>query len=157
MKHSIKAAVLATGLVAAGPFIAIAAPAQQAANGPTCFNVTYHPEFLKAYPRAPAACMGVVTRKSGDRVIRFQARVASVKDGRVMLEFLDALGNPIQPVQQIELVPTAGSSVLVGGKPVSIDKLGKGDSVDFWVPESRIAVITDPSASAESRIVLPGN
>jgi len=146
---SLAAAVTLSGAVAP----TLAADAAKAV-GPTCSNITFDAEFLAAYPRAAAACQEVVTA-NGKAAVRFTATVAKVKKDFISLQFLNTMGNPIEPVQTLTLLPQAGQTMRVNGKDVPFSNLAKGDKVDFWIPEKTLGVITNPNATAVSTIVLP--
>jgi hypothetical protein len=122
--------------------------------GPSCGDVTYDPDFLAAYPRAAAACQEVVMN-NGKKAVRFTANVVKVKKDYIQLAFLNTMGKPIEPIQTMTLLPQAGQTLRVNGKDAAFDKLSKGDKVDFWLPEKSLGVITNPSSTAVSTIVLP--
>lgn len=146
--------MLVSSAALAATLLAVPAAGAADAKGPTCIDITYDAEFLAAYPRAAAACQGVV-EANGKRAVRFSATVAKVKKDHIQLVFLNALGQPIEPKQTLTLLPQAGQTLQVNGKNVSYDKLSKGDKVDFWIPEKTLGVISDPNATAVSTIVLP--
>lgn len=150
--------VLSVAALVAAAVMGSAAPAFAAdppkAVGPTCNTITYDQEFLKAYPRAPAACQEVV-ESNGKRAARFTAKVAKVQKDHVQLQFMNSMGALIDPPMTLTLLPQAGQTLQINGKPVAYDKLSKGDKVDFWIPEKQLGVITNPGASAVSTIVIP--
>jgi hypothetical protein len=151
---TIQSAVATAIAVGAVTLLTPVAGAADAAKGPSCGDVTYDAEFLAAYPRAAAACQEVVESK-GKRAVRFSATVAKVKKDHIQLNFLNTMGKPIEPKQTLTLLPQAGQTLRVNGKDVAYDKLGKGDTVDFWIPEKTLGVISNPNATAVSTIVLP--
>ena len=51
-----------------------------------CSAVTFHQDFLRAYPNAPAACRGIV-EKNGTKMVHFVATVADTSGGKVRLNF----------------------------------------------------------------------
>jgi hypothetical protein len=137
--------------------VALTSPAlaaEGAKPGPNCTNIVYDAEFLKAYPRAAAACQEVV-ESNGKRAVRFTANVAKAEKDHIQLTFLNSMGKPIQPTMTLTLLPQAGQTLRVNGKDVDYSKLSKGDKVDFWVPEKTLGVISNPNATAVSTIVLP--
>lgn len=136
--------------------LALASPsfAADKAVGAGCSNVTFNAEFLKAYPRAPAACQEVVT-KDGKKVVRFTAQVSKVTKDHFQLVFLNAVGKPIEPAQTLTLIPQAGQKLTVDGKQVAYAELRKGDKLDFWVPENDVGAYLDPASTALHTIVLP--
>jgi hypothetical protein len=134
------------------PVTALAADPSDAA--PACKDIIYDVEFLQAYPRAPAACQEVV-ESQGKRAVRFAATVTRVRKDHIQLQFLNVSGKPIEPVQTLTLLPQPGQTMHKDGKHVPYSSLSKGDTVDFWVPEKQLGVITNPNTMAVSTIVLP--
>jgi hypothetical protein len=154
MKTALTVAAASAALLGALALSTPAVAADAAKAGPTCFDVVFDPEFLAAYPRAAAACQEVVMN-NGKKTVRFTATVAKVKKDFISLNFLNAMGKPIEPAQSITLLPQAGQTLRVNGKDMSYDKLAKGDKVDFWLPEKSLGVVTNPNSTAVSTIVLP--
>jgi hypothetical protein len=150
--------VLSVAAIVAAATMGSAAPAFAAdppkALGPTCNTITYDQEFLKAYPRAPAACQEVV-ESNGKRAARYTAKVVKVQKDHVQLHFMNSMGSVIDPPMTLTLLPQAGQTLQINGKPVAYDKLAKGDKVDFWIPEKQLGIITDPNKSAVTTIVVP--
>jgi hypothetical protein len=91
----------------------------------------------------------------GKRAARFTAKVAKANKEYVQLQFLNAMGNPIEPAMTLTLLPKAGQTLSINGKEVAYDKLAKGDKVDFYIPEKQLGVISNPNATAVSTIVIP--
>jgi len=118
--------------------------------GPTCMDIQWNAEFLKAYPRAPAACQEIAVR-NGKNFARFTAKVTSVKPDNVTVRFLSSAG---EEGREISLKPGPNARVEVAGKKVDYSKLQKNDVLTFWVPERALGVISDPDDTASSTIVL---
>jgi len=128
-----------------------AAPAMAAHPAkPTCMDIKWNPELLKSFPRAPAACQGVVER-NGKMYARFTAKVTAVGSDTVTVRFLNVAGDP---GREVTLKPGPDASVTMGGTEVKYAKLQKDDVLTFWVPEMQVGVIADPDSTAESTIVL---
>jgi hypothetical protein len=127
----------------------------QAADRPGagCSNFTFNMEFLKAYPRAPAACQEVVVR-DGTKVVRFSAEVRRVESDHFQIAFLNAVGQPLDG-GTLTLIPQAGQTVEVNGKVIPIGELRRRDKLDFWVPENAVGAYLDRTSKALSTIVLP--
>jgi hypothetical protein len=115
--------------------------------------VTFNLDLLRAYPHAPAACQDVVVQ-NGTRMIHFRARVSTVSKDKVKLQFLNARGEPIANSKELEFTAAPGSNISVNGKRVTVGELQRGDKLDFWVPEGRAGLVTDPNATALSTITL---
>ncbi len=128
---------------------ALSAAAQHSA-GPTCMDIQWNADFLKAYPRAPAACQEIAVR-NGKKFARFTAKVTAVGPGAVTVRFLTSSG---EPGREISLEPGPNARVDIGGQKVEYSKLKKDDVLTLWVPERALGVISDPDDTASSTIVL---
>jgi hypothetical protein len=118
-----------------------------------CSSVTFHQDFLRAYPNAPAACRGIV-EKNGSKMVHFIASVADTSGGKVRLNFLNARNQPIANSQPLVFTPRADINLSVNGKPKAVKDLQRGDQLDFWVPEGRLGIITDPTSMALTDLSL---
>ena len=118
--------------------------------GPTCMDIQWNAEFLKAYPRAAAACQEVAVR-NGKKYARFTAKVTAVAAGAVTVRFLSSYG---EPGREIQLKPGPNARVDIAGKKVQYSELKKDDVLTLWVPERQLGVISDPDDTASSTIVL---
>jgi hypothetical protein len=148
MKRKISIIVVAAALscaVAPGASTSAEHPA-----GPTCMDMLWNADLLKAFPRAPAACQEIALR-NGRKFARFTAKVTIVNPDIVKVRFLTAAGNP---EREITLKPGPGASVLLNGKKVGYAELRKDDVMTFWVPERQLGVISDPEDTAASTLVL---
>ena len=117
----------------------------------SCSGFKYSEEFLAKYPKAPAACVEGRTY-NGINYAKFNAKVTKVSSSGVTVDVLDAAGNPITP---LTIKPTdQKASVLVNGKQTQMTDLSQGDSITFWVPESRMEVNALPAQAASHWIVL---
>jgi hypothetical protein len=143
------------GTCAAVALSCLAMASAQAADRPGagCTNFTFNAEFLKAYPRAPAACQEVVTR-DGVKVVRFSAEVRKAAKDHFQIAFLNAVGRPLDSTT-LTLIPQAGQTVEVNGKSIPIADLRRGDKLDFWVPENSAGAFLDRNSKALNTIVLP--
>ncbi len=142
--------VVAVSCLAAGAAHAQGAPSRP---GQGCNNFVFNADFLKAYPRAPAACQEVVTR-DGSKVVRFSAEVRRVQADHFQIAFLNAVGRPLDGTT-LTFIPRAGQTVEVNGKVIPMSDLKRGDKIDFWVPENAAGAYLDRSSKALSTIVLP--
>ncbi|MDR2216031.1 MAG: hypothetical protein LBE59_09355 [Nevskiaceae bacterium] len=142
-------------LVTAAVFAALAsAPAVSGqSNSLPCSAVTYHQDFIRAYPNAPAACRDVVER-NGMRQVHFVAAVAGNDNGKVTLNFLNARNQPIENSKPLIFTPRPDVNLTVNGAPKKVAELQKGDKLDFWVPEGRLGLVTDPSSDALNDLSL---
>ena len=117
----------------------------------SCSGFKYSQEFLAKYPKAPAACLEGRTYKGVDYA-KFNAKVAKVSSSGVTVQVLNTAGTPITP---LTIKPADQNAfILVDGKKTQITDLREGDSVTFWVPQSRMEVHPVPSQSQSHWIVL---
>jgi hypothetical protein len=110
----------------------------------SCSDFTYSEAFLAKYPKAPAACLEGRTY-NGVNYAKFSANVTKVSSSGVTLQLLDTAGNPITPVTMMPADQKA--YILVNGKQTQLIDLSQGDTVTFWVPQSRMEVDAVPSQS----------
>jgi hypothetical protein len=121
--------------------------------GAGCNNFVFNVEFLKAYPRAPAACQEVVVR-DGVKVVRFSAEVRKAATDHFQIAFLNAVGRPLDDTT-LTFIPQAGQMIEVNGKKIAVGDLRRGDKLDFWVPENSAGAFLDRDGKALHTIVLP--
>ena len=150
MNSSIRRKV-GTALVAAVVGFAVGPAFAEHPAGPSFMDIAWHAEFLKSFPRAPAACQEVALR-NGKKFARFNAEVTLVGPEIVKVRFLNVAGDP---GREISIKPGADARVLLDGKKIEYSKLHKGDRLTVWMPESQIGVISDPDDSAVSLIEMP--
>ena len=124
----------------------LAALAQDAPKLNCLKDIVFSQEFLKMYPSAGAACKEVV-EKDGTKWARFDANVVSVNGNQVTADFLSTYEHKLSTVT-FEVAKDA--KVQMNGKEIKATELMPGDSLSFWVPESRAGFYAAPGA-AESR------
>jgi|SRR5215472_1972778 len=117
----------------------------------SCSDFKYSPEFLAKYPKAPAACVEGRTY-NGVSYAKFNAKVTKVTSSGVTVDVLDVAGSPVSP---LIIKPTdKEASILVDGKQTRMTDLNPGDSVTFWVPQSRMEAHALPAQTTSHWIVL---
>jgi hypothetical protein len=110
----------------------------------SCTDFKYSEAFLAKYPKAPAGCLEGRTYK-GVNYAKFNAKVTKVSSSGVALQLLNTAGDPITP---LTIKPADQKAfILVNGKQTQVTDLNEGDSVTFWVPQSRMQVDAIPSQS----------
>ena len=132
---------LALLVLAAAPLAGMAQDQPKAGAGTGCLsNFTYSKEFLAKYPKAPSACREVQV-KDGQRWARFEANVTSHKSQQVTADFIGNFGDKLAT-----LTFTAASDAVlqVGDKTEKFSDLQRGDTLSFWVPESRAGMYAQP-------------
>ena len=137
---------LMLGVLVATPFVAVAQEPKL-----SCIkDIVYSQEFLARYPKAGAACREVVM-KDGTKWARFDADVVAVKDNQVTANFID---NHKQSIATLTFAASPEARVKVEGKDVKFSALRAGDSLSFWVPESRVGFYAAPGASENAKLAL---
>lgn len=113
-------------------------------------DIVFSQEFLQKYPNAGAACKEVVL-KEGKKWARFDANVTSVKGSQVTADFLGGYENKISTVT-FSVSPEA--KVQMNGKEIKATELMPGDSLSFWVPESRAGFYAAPGAAESKKLAV---
>jgi hypothetical protein len=142
MKHvAMVMASLAISAVLVGPVQA------QTAAGPTCNDVRWKAEILHKYPGIEKACVGVVVRDNINYV-RVSGKVKSKANGvlRVRLD---------NTASEITWKPAKEDTVSIEGKPVPAMDVVVGQSLRFYMPEDRVAVVDISDKGVNPREVLP--
>lgn len=123
---------LALGASAAG-VAQTAADTAFTATGTSCSDVSWSKAVLAQYPRIAEACQGVVQR-DGKYYVKFSGDVREVADrGRSLtVDFKNG--------ERVTLSPPDEMSVDVNGKEIAVGDLRRGDRLNFYVPQSRLAV-----------------
>jgi len=116
-----------------------------------CTEFHYSAEFLKLYPKAPAACKEG-REYNGTKYAKFTARVYLNSPDFTTVEMLNVAGDSVTTFS-FKAPPDA--SVAVNGKPEKITDLKKGEEISFWVPEQRLAAAAMPGPTKTSWKVLP--
>jgi hypothetical protein len=136
MKKLITLAAVATGLGLAS-MTGVAAEPNSA-----CSTIVFHKEFLDKYPMAPAVCRQVDV-KNGVKSAKFSAKILDLDKGSVKVQFLNVAGNPVAGMEPLTFTPAAGAKLTVNGKSTKYSELKNGDSLNFWVSENRVGILTD--------------
>jgi hypothetical protein len=117
----------------------------------SCSDFKYSEAFLAKYPKAPAACVEGRTYK-GVNYAKFNGKVNKVSSDSVTIDVLNSVGTPITP---LTIQPADQKAfIVVNGKQTKITDLNAGDSVTFWVPQSRLEVSPIPSPTSSHWNVL---
>jgi hypothetical protein len=136
--------------LAAIPFAAFSADEPKGQELSCIKDVTWSHEFLERYPNAAPACREVKV-KDGEKWVRFEAKVKGVKKNEVTLDFLNVRGDTLATAT---VAPKEASRLKVGGKDVKYSSLRAGDTLDVWMPESRLGFYAEPGASEVTELPL---
>jgi hypothetical protein len=116
-----------------------------------CSQLVYSRQFLKQYPKAPAACIEARVAK-GIRYAKFNGQVYIPGADVITVQMFNVAGDPLST---FSFKPSPEALVIVNGQPKPFSELRKGDPITFWVSEKRFAVYTAPGASGASQAVAP--
>jgi len=136
---SLTLAAVATGFGLASMGASAADPVMNNA----CSNIVFHKEFLDKYPKAPAVCRSVAV-KDGVKSAKFAAKVVGLDKGAIKVQFLNVAGDPVAGMEPLAFTPKEGAKLSVNGKLEKYKDLKTGDSLNFYVSENRVGILTDP-------------
>ncbi len=131
-----RTAILMSAAVALGTSAIVSAQSRIdrtfTATGQSCDQITWSKEALAAYPNIAEACKEVVER-DGRTFVRFEGTVQRTanRGQEVTVDF--AGGN------QMTLTPPENLSLYMNGRRSSVASLRRGDQLNFFVPENRLA------------------
>ena len=119
------------------------------ANGNTCADVNWSPETLAKYPNISKSCQEVMQR-SGMTFVKFEGTVKKVAKGgsevTMAMKGSDA---------KLVLNPDPNRKVNIGGKQTSVKQLRPGDTLTFYVPDSRLVAVETPEPAVEEIPIGP--
>jgi hypothetical protein len=134
MKQS-KILVLTATAASVIAFAANAAPIV-AAPKESCSNIEWSQDFLKDYPKAPAACREVTVR-DGVKFAKFEGKVSKVGQHFVQVAISDVADIPISTIAfQIG----TGGRITLDDKVIKVDELQVNDQLSFWVREGQFGI-----------------
>ena len=113
-----------------------------------CSNIVFNQEFLDKYPKAPAVCRSVAV-KNGVKSAKFAAKVVGLDKGSVKVQFLNVAGDPVAGMEPLLFTPKEGATLSVNGKHVKYKDLKAGDSLNIYVSENRVGILTDPDEAGD--------
>ena len=137
-------------ILAALAIAPVAAHAQDAPKLSCLKDIVFSQEFLKKYPNAGAVCKEVVV-KEGTKWARFDANVVSVKGNQVTANFM---GSGQNTVSTVTFAVSPEAKVQMNGKEIKATELMAGDSLSFWVPESRAGFYAAPGAAESKKLAV---
>jgi hypothetical protein len=123
-------ALILVSLVVPSMAIALDSPKE------SCSGIQWSPDFLKEYPKAPAACREI-TVNNGVKYAKFNGKVSKTGSTLVQVEISDVADIPIST---IAFQVGVGGRVTVDGREESVKDLKVGDVLTFWVREGQFGV-----------------
>lgn len=118
------------------------------ATGSTCSEITWSPEMLAKHPKIGSACQEVMQR-NGTTYVKFDGTVKKVAKGGSEVT-MDMKGG-----DKLVLNPDPNRTVNIGGKKTPVKQLRPGDTLTFYVPETRVVAIETPEAPTEEIPIGP--
>jgi len=118
------------------------ASASRASTHPTyaCANVRWSDEFLRYFPKAPAACRDV-TQRDGMDYARFDGRVSRIGPHFVWVEVADVANIPIATV---EFKIGSGGTAEINDRVVKVQDLKVDDRLTLWFREGQFGTLSIP-------------
>ena len=119
------------------------------ANGTSCADVNWSAETLAKYPNISKSCQEVMQR-GGSTFVKFEGTVKKVAKGggevTMQMKGSDA---------KLVLNPDPNRKVNIGGKATPVKQLRPGDSLTFYVPDSRLVAVETPEPAVEEIPIGP--
>jgi hypothetical protein len=115
-------------------------------------DIKFGQEFLSKFPDAGSACQEAKVA-NGQKWVRFDAQVKHNKDGHMTVDFLNKQGEHTGKPMTFAYTPDA--TLTLENKDVkAASKVGEGDKVVLWVPESRFGLYAQPGAAESEHFAL---
>jgi hypothetical protein len=96
-----------------------------------CSGIQWSERALERYPTIGSACQSVEER-DGKKYVKFQGTLKRNEGGeRIVVDFKDG--------GEITLTPPPETSVYVDGRRTPVAKLRRGDELNFYIAEDRLA------------------
>jgi|KBSMisStandDraft_5_1062788.scaffolds.fasta_scaffold944200_1 hypothetical protein len=110
-----------------------------------CNGVHWTAAAIRMHPTIAVACQGVETRE-GKTYVRFEGTVDKneIKDGgKLAVKFKDGSKDPVV------LNPPADTNVYIDGKKTAVADLKRGDKLNFYIGEERLAAMFPDETKTE--------
>jgi len=116
-----------------------------------CTDFKYSADFLRLYPRAPAACLEG-RELNGVRWARFDARVFLTGPDFTTVRLLNRAGHTLDT---FSFKAPDSAQILMNGHPEPLSGVRRGQRITFWVPEHHLEAHGLLSSTDEAWRVLP--
>lgn len=107
-----------------------------------CQGIQWSDKALQMYPTIAAACQSVEERE-GKKYVKFQGTVERIADGGRQL-VVDFKGGG-----EITLSPPPETNFYVAGRRTKVTELQRGDALNFYIAEDRLAAQFPQNAETE--------
>jgi hypothetical protein len=111
-----------------------------------CSGVQWSEEALERYPTIASACQSVEER-NGKKYVKFEGKLKSNQGGeRIVVDFKDG--------GEMTLTPPPETSVYIDGRSTPVARLKRGDELNFYIAEDRLAAQFPETESQTTRFVV---
>jgi hypothetical protein len=100
-----------------------------------CSSLTFKQEFLKKYPKAPAACIEARVL-DGKTYMKVKGKLFVKDQGSLTITFQNVAGDDLTT---ITFKNPKGIKVIYDEQVQQIEGLKTGEVLTFWIPESRFS------------------
>jgi hypothetical protein len=116
------------------------------ATSNNCSGIQWSESALERYPTIASACQGVEER-NGKKYVKFQGKLKSNQQGgeRIVVDFKDG--------GEMTLTPPPETNVYIDGRRTPVAKLKRGDELNFYIAEDRLAAQFPETETATARFV----
>jgi LPXTG-motif cell wall-anchored protein len=113
----------------------------------TCDGIQWSEAALARYPTIAEACQGVEER-NGKTFVKFEGTVKrNVNKGeQLVVNFKDA--------GDMTLTPPPETNVYINGQRTPVSKLSRGDELNFYIAEDRLAAQIPETESQTARLIV---
>jgi hypothetical protein len=122
-----------------------------AQNNAECQRMRFSDEVLARFPRAPEACLDVITR-DGQSYAVFKAQLVSVTGNTLRLRFKQPDGTYAAPTN-VKTKPSR--RVLIDGQPVPVSELAPNQELTAYVRVDKPLLALPPVNDSESLDPMP--
>ena len=136
--------------VTAGAMLALIAGLAWAQNPEDCAAVKFSDELLERFPRAPEACLDVISR-DGQSYAVFNARLSNVSGNTMRLRFRHPDGS-LGPMTAVRA--PGDFRVLVDGEPTRVRDLAPNQDLKAYVHVSRPEVALEPADTSQRLLIV---
>lgn len=134
-----------------GAILALVATAVLAQNPKDCAAVKFSDEVLARFPRAPEACLDVISRDGQDYAV-FNAQLVEVRGNTMRVRFHLPDGS-LGPTQTI--TPPNDFRVLIDGEPRRVSELAPNQDLKAYVEVARPVMALAPADTGQSLVIVP--
>lgn len=144
IKLAITCACLVTGATLANAQTSVDKSFTSTSND--CSGIQWSESALERYPTIGSACQSVEQR-NGKTYVKFQGKLKRNEGGeRIVVDFKDG--------GEITLTPPPETSVYVDGRRTPVARLKRGDELNFYIAEDRLAAQFPETETATARFVV---